>query len=215
MPNPVAEVVERLRTEFFALCESIEEQYGPIGQRDLEGKEGAFARGRTFEAKSIRREMGERFRVAIGELKSQAERLSRERDTGVPEGWQDDVPAGAIDNGRELLRRLVDNYDFQSEGGPLRNCSEFQDAIRCFEAMAEWISANATLTRERDQAREALAPFAAAATTYDQPFLYEGRWQILPDDTAVSDLDTKIKIGELRRARSVLRPEKPEVTHDT
>lgn len=83
--------------------------------------------------------------------------VSRERDTGVPEGWQDDVPAGAIDNGRELLRRLVDNYDFQSEGGPLRNCSEFQDAIRCFEAMAEWISANATLTRERDQAREALA----------------------------------------------------------
>lgn len=49
-------------------------------------------------------------------------------------------PIGAIENGREHMRRLLDHYDFQCEGGPLRNCTEFQQLQQCFEVMAEWIA---------------------------------------------------------------------------
>lgn len=70
MDKNATEIIKRLRTEMFALCEAVEDQCGPIGQRDLEGKQGAFARGRAFEAKSLRREMGERFSAAIAQLES-------------------------------------------------------------------------------------------------------------------------------------------------
>lgn len=50
-------------------------------------------------------------------------------------------PYGAIHNGREFFRRLEENYDFESEGGPLRNCYDFQEAFKCFEAMVAWIEA--------------------------------------------------------------------------
>ena len=46
-------------------------------------------------------------------------------------------PVGAIENGREHFRRLVEHYEFECEGGLLRNCSDFQDALRCFEFLAE------------------------------------------------------------------------------
>ena len=49
-------------------------------------------------------------------------------------------PTGAIENGREHMRRLLEHYDFNCEAGSLRNCTEFHDLRRCFEVMAEWIS---------------------------------------------------------------------------
>lgn len=44
--------------EVFALHEDTIERYGEIGQRDTEGKEGAYARGRCAEAKSTARAIG-------------------------------------------------------------------------------------------------------------------------------------------------------------
>ena len=49
-------------------------------------------------------------------------------------------PTGAIENGREHLRRLIEHYDFECEGGPLRNCADFQEAVRCFETLAAWVA---------------------------------------------------------------------------
>lgn len=49
-----------------------------------------------------------------------------------------ELPIGAIENGREFLRRLTDHYRFECEGGWLENCVEYQEAIRCFEVVVEW-----------------------------------------------------------------------------
>lgn len=58
-----------------------------------------------------------------------------------------DAPLGAIENGRVFLQRLVDHYDFQCEAGGLANCSDYHEAVRCFEAMAEWIYHHAPAAR--------------------------------------------------------------------
>lgn len=44
--------------EVFALHEDTIEKYHAIAERDLEGKQGAFARGRMTEAKSIANAIG-------------------------------------------------------------------------------------------------------------------------------------------------------------
>jgi len=62
--------IEWLRQELFALCEASEEQHNPIGRADLETKHGAYARGRAYEAKSLRRAMGERFALVIRQIKA-------------------------------------------------------------------------------------------------------------------------------------------------
>lgn len=54
--------IDRIRKELFSLCEDTEAKYADVAVRDLEGKQGAFARGRIAEAKSIRNAMGEIFR---------------------------------------------------------------------------------------------------------------------------------------------------------
>lgn len=49
-------------------------------------------------------------------------------------------PLGAIHNGREFLRRLIDHYSFRDEyGHPLGSCYEYEQAKMCFDYMAEWI----------------------------------------------------------------------------
>lgn len=58
------EIIDNLRQQLFSLCEDTEVRYAGIAERDLEGKQGAFARGRITEAKSIRKAMGEIFRLA-------------------------------------------------------------------------------------------------------------------------------------------------------
>lgn len=50
----------------------------------------------------------------------------------------EELPLGAIENGREHLRRLVEHYDFECEGGPLRNCVDFTEAAACFEHLVDW-----------------------------------------------------------------------------
>ncbi|MCJ2009764.1 hypothetical protein [Methylobacterium sp. J-092] len=50
------------------------------------------------------------------------------------------VPEGAIHNGRECLRRLVEHYHFEDDGHPLRMCSEYDDAVRCFEVLADTLA---------------------------------------------------------------------------
>ena len=44
-----------------------------------------------------------------------------------------EFPNGAIHNGREFFRRVEEFYDFECEGGPLKNCVEWQQAKDCFE----------------------------------------------------------------------------------
>lgn len=49
-------------------------------------------------------------------------------------------PNGAIYNGRVFLQRLINNYNFVDEYGyKLSVCHDYQEALRCFEFMAEWI----------------------------------------------------------------------------
>ena len=50
--------LEQWRKELCSLCEDTEERCAEDA-KDLEGKEGAYARGRIREAKSIRKAMGE------------------------------------------------------------------------------------------------------------------------------------------------------------
>jgi len=57
--------IERLRSELFSLCEDTEERCASVASKDTEGKQGAFARGRIYEAKGIRNAMGEVFRLAL------------------------------------------------------------------------------------------------------------------------------------------------------
>ena len=44
--------------EIFALAEDTIEKYHAIAERDTEGKQGAYARGRIVEAKSIAKAIG-------------------------------------------------------------------------------------------------------------------------------------------------------------
>lgn len=50
----VAGDLQWLRSQIVALCEDTEDRYAPTAERDTEGKEGAYSRGRIHEAKSIR-----------------------------------------------------------------------------------------------------------------------------------------------------------------
>lgn len=50
-----------------------------------------------------------------------------------------DIPIGAIENGREFMRRLETFYDFECEGGPFRNCEDWDGLKRCFEALVDHI----------------------------------------------------------------------------
>ena len=50
--------LEQWRKELCSLCEDTEERCAEDA-KDLEGKEGAYARGRIREAKGIRKAMGE------------------------------------------------------------------------------------------------------------------------------------------------------------
>lgn len=51
-----------------------------------------------------------------------------------------EIPLGAIENGRELFRRVTDFYSFEDDGHTLRNCQEYLDAVRCFDVLAAWAS---------------------------------------------------------------------------
>lgn len=48
-------------------------------------------------------------------------------------------PIGAVVNGREFARRLVDHYNFECEACSLENCTDFQNFINCFEFLADYV----------------------------------------------------------------------------
>ncbi|WP_446905463.1 hypothetical protein [Citrobacter portucalensis] len=52
-------------------------------------------------------------------------------------GMKEDVPLGAIENGRAFADRL-EAYPFECEGGNLNMCSDWQELRRCFEHLSEW-----------------------------------------------------------------------------
>jgi hypothetical protein len=52
-------------------------------------------------------------------------------------------PIGAIENGREHMRRLLEHYDLVFHDGALRDYPDFQQLQQCFEVMAEWIETEA------------------------------------------------------------------------
>jgi hypothetical protein len=64
---------------------------------------------------------------------------------GADERATEDVPTGAIVNGRTLADRL-EAYPFESEGGDLRLCSDWVEFRRCFEHLAEWAQFRAPRT---------------------------------------------------------------------
>ncbi len=73
-----------------------------------------------------------------------------------------------------------------------------------------------TLTRERDQAREALAFYANPDNWNEDGQCFAGRVPVpmwASDDHGDTFIDGHLDLGAT--ARSVLHPEKPEVTHDT
>lgn len=54
----ISEAKRELAKEVFALHEDTVERYHAIAERDTEGKQGAYARGRIVEAKSIAKAIG-------------------------------------------------------------------------------------------------------------------------------------------------------------
>lgn len=59
-----------------------------------------------------------------------------------------EVPTGAIVNGAAFMDRIEANYEFRDQHGhPLANCSEWQEARRCFEHLADY-AARQPLTNE-------------------------------------------------------------------
>ncbi|WP_010658155.1 hypothetical protein, partial [Brucella anthropi] len=56
------------------------------------------------------------------------------------QGAVKEAPLGAIENGRVFLQRLADHYDFTCEAGSLANCTDYHEAVRCFEFIAQWVS---------------------------------------------------------------------------
>ncbi len=58
----LARLISAMRGEVVALCEDTEETYASVAASDTVGVQGAFARGRITEAKSIRKAICEVFR---------------------------------------------------------------------------------------------------------------------------------------------------------
>lgn len=95
--------------------------------------------------------------------------------------------------------RLLDNWKFVAKHGLAKVTPEHTWA----QWLAEMKADLSTLTRERDQAREALKPFAD---------FYSPAADAFPDDQAITPgspmARRQLTVGDLRRARSVLDPEK-------
>lgn len=62
------EALEWAISIIFELCEETENdpRLSLMAEEELEGKPGAFARGRIFEAKSLRNAVGEALRTKLG-----------------------------------------------------------------------------------------------------------------------------------------------------
>lgn len=52
-----------------------------------------------------------------------------------------EIPFGAIENGRAFIDRL-EAYPFESQGGDLKMCSDWQSLVQCFDYLAEFARGN-------------------------------------------------------------------------
>lgn len=52
-----------------------------------------------------------------------------------------EIPCGAIENGRAFIDRL-EAYPFESQGGDLKMCSDWQSLVQCFDYLAEFARGN-------------------------------------------------------------------------
>lgn len=64
-----------------------------------------------------------------------------------------DFPLGAIENGRTFADRLETDYSFECLGGPLRNCSDWQEFRHCFDHLAKWVMHQTSKPAEPDEER--------------------------------------------------------------
>ncbi|WP_064748681.1 hypothetical protein [Lysobacter antibioticus] len=71
----------------------------------------------------------------------------------IMEAEEGAAPAGAIENGRALFEH-IEVMDFECEGGPLRNCVDWNELRRCFEHLAECASKVAAPAVGVDEARQ-------------------------------------------------------------
>ncbi|MFC4727480.1 hypothetical protein [Coralloluteibacterium thermophilus] len=65
----------------------------------------------------------------------------------APPAASEDVPLGAIENGRAFADRL-EVYPFESVGGDLRQCCDWHEFRRCFEHLAQWALGRAAMQQE-------------------------------------------------------------------
>ncbi|ROT45054.1 hypothetical protein [Pusillimonas sp. NJUB218] len=120
----------------------------PVSEHDLNTSKGGRAYLAEFFAKKMRRHdfqqyitnmLAADFACVLAKwLRDQAPQPAEQRMEPVA-----DLPAGAIENGRAFADRLETDYSFECQGGPLRNCSDWQEFRRCFEYLAEWAAGRA------------------------------------------------------------------------
>ena len=60
-----------------------------------------------------------------------------------------EIPCGAIENGRAFIDRL-EAYPFESQGGDLKMCSDWQSLVQCFDYLAEFARGNDIQTPATD-----------------------------------------------------------------
>lgn len=117
------------------------------------------------------------YQEALKDLNTLSDKELREKYTVMPSGWvlldathaakpapvAVEAPNGAIHNGRVFMNRLDGDYSFECDAGLLRNCSDWQELKRCFEAMAEYIeradlapTVNAALVEAADRIEQAM-----------------------------------------------------------
>ena len=60
-------------------------------------------------------------------------------------------PCGAIENGRAFIDRL-ESYPFESQGGDLKTCSDWQSLVQCFDYLAEFAHVTDNQTPNTDAA---------------------------------------------------------------
>ncbi|WP_390889410.1 hypothetical protein [Lelliottia wanjuensis] len=71
--------------------------------------------------------------ITIENLERKVEQLAAENAALK----QEEIPLGAIENGRAFADRL-EAYPFECQGGNLNMCSDWQELRRCFEHLSEW-----------------------------------------------------------------------------
>ncbi len=69
----------------------------------------------------------------------------------VASGAVTEFPAGAVHNAFALAQRVENMYDFECEAGPLRNCHEWAELLRCLWAIADYETRVAAPQQEPDE----------------------------------------------------------------